>query len=437
MGISFIQLRKFILLPLLAAMSAIMASAQNFRQEIAENPDRAGGIFHYYEYSESPSSKVPKGYKPFYISHYGRHGSRYHTDGASFKGAVVALDSARSKRMLTDDGVLLSLQLDTLWNEHMRMFGMLTSRGAQEHRDIAARMFDKYKDVFRGERNQIDCISSFFPRCIMSMDNFTASLLGKAQEDGVKGLKIHYVAGQKYFRILCSGAHPTEEVREKSRNLSKHLNDSLVKPERFIKNIFLNPVEGEKLVGSPSDFMRQVFVLGSISANTEQHPNVFAHFTLDELADLWTAANDMIYFSLGISEEAGDCYSVIAKPIIKDFLDRADEALADGSKVAANLRFGHDSGLLPFVGTLGIEGMEQRWPSATVHERWSSYKMIPMASNFQMIFYRNRKGDVIVKMLYNERETTIPALKPWKGTYYKWPELREYFMNIMNSIKDE
>ena len=140
---------------------------------------------------------------------------------------------------------------------------------------------------------------------------------------------------------------------------------------------------------------------------------------------------------MGISSEAGDCYSAIAKPIIKDFVDRADEALASDSKVAANLRFGHDSGLLPFVGTLGIAGMEERWHSGTVHECWASYKMIPMGSNFQMIFYRNRKGDVLAKMLYNEKETTIPALKPWRGPYYKWPELREYFMNIMNSIKDE
>ena len=437
MEISIIQLRKFILLPLLAALPAVMAGAQNFRQEIAENPDRAACSSHYYEYHVGPSTRAPKGYKPFYISHYGRHGSRYQSSGGLFKDAIVALDSARKADMLTEEGIALSMQLDTFWNEHMRMFGMLTTRGMREHREIAARMLDNYKDVFRGERNEVDCISSFFPRCIMSMDNFTVSLLGEAQKAGIKGLKVNYVAGQKYFAILCRGASPTKEIREESAAISKHLKDSLIKPDRLIGSIFKDPEMGKEFVGDPSGFMWQVYQAGCISPNTEAHPDIFSHFTVDELCDLFVPENNNTYFHIGISAEAGDCYSVIAKPIIKDFVDRADEALADGSKVAANLRFGHDSGLLPFVGTLGIEGMEQRWPSATVHERWSSYKMIPMASNFQMIFYRNRRGDVIVKMLYNERETMIPALKPWKGPYYKWPELREYFINIMNSIKDE
>lgn len=434
---SMVKPRKFIIISLAVFMAALSAEAQSFREEIAENPDRAGTIFHYYEYATSPMTKVPRGYKPFYISHYGRHGSRYHSAGSIFKDAKVALDSARKTNMLTEEGIVLSLQLDTLWDEHMRMFGMLSVRGMEEHRAIASRMFQNFKPVFSGERNEINCISSYFPRCIMSMDNFTTSLLDCAAKANIGSLNVHYVAGQKYFAILCAGATPTKEIGAEGAAISKHLKDSLIKPGRFIGNIFKNSEKGKAFVGDSSEFMWQVFMAGSISPNTEARPDIFSHFTVDELCDLYVPENNSIYFYLGISSEAGDCYSAIAKPIIKDFVDRADEALASDSKVAANLRFGHDSGLLPFVGTLGIAGMEERWHSATVHERWASYKMIPMGSNFQMIFYRNRKGDVLAKMLYNEKETTIPALKPWRGPYYKWPELREYFMNIMNSIKDE
>ena len=43
-----------------------------------------------------------------------------------------------------------------------------------------------------------------------------------------------------------------------------------------------------------------------------------------------------------------------------------------------------------------------------------------------MIFYRNKKGNVLVKMLYNEQETYIPAVAPAYGPYYSWTELREY-----------
>ena len=47
-----------------------------------------------------------------------------------------------------------------------------------------------------------------------------------------------------------------------------------------------------------------------------------------------------------------------------------------------------------------------------------------------MIFYRDKKGDVLVKILRNERETTISALKPYKGPYYHWKDLRDYFVNL-------
>ena len=56
---------------------------------------------------------------------------------------------------------------------------------------------------------------------------------------------------------------------------------------------------------------------------------------------------------------------------------------------------------------------------------------MPMASNLQMIFYRNRKGDVLVKLLRNEVETTIPALRSVSGPYYRWDDLRGYLLELV------
>ena len=50
------------------------ATAQTAREQIAAMPERAGGIYHSYEYLPGPAVPAPKGYVPFYISHYGRHG---------------------------------------------------------------------------------------------------------------------------------------------------------------------------------------------------------------------------------------------------------------------------------------------------------------------------------------------------------------------------
>ena len=40
-----------------------------------------------------------------------------------------------------------------------------------------------------------------------------------------------------------------------------------------------------------------------------------------------------------------------------------------------------------------------------------------------MVFYRNAAGEVLVKFLYNERETRIRGLEPVAGVYYRWDDL--------------
>ena len=48
-----------------------------------------------------------------------------------------------------------------------------------------------------------------------------------------------------------------------------------------------------------------------------------------------------------------------------------------------------------------------------------------------MIFYRNKQEDILVKIMYNEKETAIPALKTMSGPYYKWSELKEYLNSLL------
>ena len=63
---------------LLLALAAPAAAQQRQEPSIAaalqENIQRAGINTHCYEFAPIHDTKAPKGYKPFYISHYGRHG---------------------------------------------------------------------------------------------------------------------------------------------------------------------------------------------------------------------------------------------------------------------------------------------------------------------------------------------------------------------------
>ena len=46
------------------------------QEMLREDPNRAGVNTHIYEFIDEVYTPAPKGYKPVYLSHYGRHGSR-------------------------------------------------------------------------------------------------------------------------------------------------------------------------------------------------------------------------------------------------------------------------------------------------------------------------------------------------------------------------
>ena len=49
-----------------------------------------------------------------------------------------------------------------------------------------------------------------------------------------------------------------------------------------------------------------------------------------------------------------------------------------------------------------------------------------MASNLQMVFYRKRGAEPLVKLYYNEQETLVRGLEPVQGPYYRWSELKAH-----------
>ena len=61
---------------LLLAMCFSLSAQEEALRLLSENPYRANNNRHYYEFNPIQDTPAPKGFKPFYISHYGRHGSR-------------------------------------------------------------------------------------------------------------------------------------------------------------------------------------------------------------------------------------------------------------------------------------------------------------------------------------------------------------------------
>ena len=408
-----------------------LSQAQDVRTLLQQNPERYANVHHSYEAPEAiADTPAPAGYEPFYVSHYGRHGSRYCTSLHTVTRVSHIFDRLDSLKLLTPEGARLHADLKTLEAYHEGQEGYLTLRGGREHQAIAHRLYERVPGVFNQPgRQHIVAEASYVHRCIQSLANFVMSL--KAD---VPQLNIDVFAGERFMEHIAPGTSV-------KRNASHYaVFDSVLyarfDPTRAMNAWFNDPWDAAQHLGKYDvrNFVYYVYYTGQISQCLVDDypvvPDIFQYFTEDELYQLWYADDIARFDSMANTVDNGCRFNETGRKILADFIKKADAAV-EGNDVAADLRFGHDSGLLPLLSYLRVAGYEELIPMAEAPEKgWYCFEQMPMGSNLQMIFYKNPKGEVLVKLLRNERETTIPALKPYKGPYYRWKDLRNYFVNL-------
>ena len=416
----------------LAAALLVLAPlrAQNARTLLQENPERYAGVHHSYEAPETVAdTPAPNGYEPFYVSHYGRHGSRYHTSMSTVTRVSHLFDSLDSLGVLSAEGAALHAALKALEQSHEDQAGYLTLRGGREHQGIAQRLYERVPGVFnQPDRDRVIAESSYVQRCIQSLANFTMVLKADAPQ-----LRFDVYAGERFMKHISPG---TSVKRNPSHyTVFDSVLNARFDPTRVMTAWFTDPWVAAQNLGkyTARQFVYYVFYAGGINqclADDYDLPDIHSFFTEEELYNLWYCENLSHFDSMANTLENGCRFNETGRKIIADFIKKADAAVA-GNDIAADLRFGHDSGLLPLLSYLRLEGYEKTISMTEAEENgWYSFEQMPMGSNLQMIFYKNPKGDVLVKILRNEHETTIPALKPYKGPYYRWKDLREYFVNL-------
>ncbi len=398
--------------------------AQTTKQEILDNPAFTRAQFSSYPVPTVTLTPAPEGYTPVYISHYGRHGSRYHTSRSNHTNAYKLLKEAKDADLLTSLGKSLYKRVKNLRTDAKGRDGGLTPLGAQEHKGIAERMYQAYPEVFRGNA-MIDCRSTETARCILSMAANNERL--KELNPSLRIFRSAYEGDEDFLRR----DKYQKENKKDMGIVKKQLLDDLDATE-FTKRIFKDGIsdiaDDKKLV----KFMKDIYALYQITDCTSHTGiNLDDIFTPEELFTLWEANNAGNYAHCGNSQKHGKGVLKDAKPLLKDFIERADDAL-EGNGISANLRFGHDTGIAPLAALLNINGYGARADAAEqAYKVWADFKVMPMAANLQLIFYKNASGDILVKVLYNEKESSISNIRTFNGPYYKWNELRQYLVNLL------
>ena len=121
---------------------------------------------------------------------------------------------------------------------------------------------------------------------------------------------------------------------------------------------------------------------------------------------------DFYQMGPGIQEANPVTYKYV-QALQDDFFNEVDAIARGDMSHAAKLRFTHAEIIVPFASIMGLKGMFAPVPKADTYtyetNPWRGELVSPMASNVQWDVVRDSTGKLLVKMLYNERETDFKA----------------------------
>ena len=148
---------------------------QTVLEEINGDIYKSGGVYYHYVYDAPEPTPAPQGYEPFYISHYGRHGSRWLSRETDYSKVMDMFDSAAEAGILTPFGEDVYLRVNAIYEDAAGRAGALTPLGTRQHKEIAGRMIASFPQVFE-DNARVNASSTTYPRCILSMAAFCESL---------------------------------------------------------------------------------------------------------------------------------------------------------------------------------------------------------------------------------------------------------------------
>ena len=164
------------LLLLASLVFAMPLSAQSPLEDFKRDITLSGSNYVAYRGPQKQLTPAPKGYKPFYLSHYGRHGSRYMIGKQAYDVPYFSLLKAKQEGKLTAKGEETLAKVKLIREEAKGRDGELTPLGALQHQGITKRMMERFPEIFAGNTN-IEARSTVVIRCILSMENGLQQML--------------------------------------------------------------------------------------------------------------------------------------------------------------------------------------------------------------------------------------------------------------------
>lgn len=442
---------KKLIFTLILSISGLSCLAQP--EVVLGDPFKSSGLDNIYDFDAQICTAAPKGYEAFYISHYGRHGSRYPYTATVATALLDMLHEAEGKENLSEYGSGLMARLELFMEKAGNHIGELTDLGRQQQYRLAGEMAERYPQAFR-KGAVVTAQASSSPRSILSMASFCTALARKCPS-----IRIDQFQGFAETQATAPnmGRNP---LRIKGPGLGNPYRES---PAEFMQRRF--PEFTETVLGKMfrdpyaalgdrdvQYLMDHIYMLiGGMNSLPDGVRMDFSDIATPEtLARMWELDNYQRFCEY--IDYTASCCSVF-----KDIIERADarlalldsaagklEGRAEGRAEGADLRFGHDHVLMSLLMIADIDSFgelpENPDELGLVFQTFRS----PMAANLHFVFYRpkNGRGPILTGLSLNGQPARLSALdkelgiSPDESGFYRWDDVKAWFGKRFSQLCD-
>jgi hypothetical protein len=198
--------------------------------------------------------------------------------------------------------------------------------------------------------------------------------------------------------------------------------------------------KGKNSIASAVDAAAYLYELYSITGGMQDElgSTDFKKYMPIDAAKFYAQYNDANdFYSKGPSFDAGKAITTdIAQSLKQDLFKQVDDVINKSQKNIAVLRFAHAEIIIPLATSLELKGMMQSVPFSQTYNysnsTWRGEDISPMAANMQWDIYQNSQGQTLLKMLYNEKETSFKkdcdyARYKTNSYYYDYLKLKQCY----------
>ncbi|MCM1356565.1 MAG: hypothetical protein NC212_09210 [Staphylococcus sp.] len=365
----------------------------------------------------------PDSLTPVYINHVGRHGARFLSSSKYTKSLLRALHKADSLRTITPMGKELITICKFVEERVAGRWGALDSLGMAEQRAIASRAHAAFRPLFVNQK--INAISSYIPRCVMSMDEFTHQLTRLDNK-----IEIYTSSGRQNSPLMRPWEDDKDYIAFSDSDLWRKVYDEYSERELpqavALRALGSNyPFVGDEAKDVSMSIYKVLAGCAAMSINVDLQK----FFSKAEINALWRVENMHHYLTHSastLSSAAPD----LAVRLLNELIKTMDEAVDGTNPYSVMLRFGHAETLMPILALMHLPGcyyITNYFDTVALH--WRDFYVIPMAANLQMILFKSESGKYYVRTDLNE--TPVPLIPGRSTIYTPWEAAKEYLTRCL------